>query len=208
MIRFTRILPALLVSASVLVAAAPGEAHALPCGSSAATIAADTWDAFHDEAVILGCTYFTVFGIDYSNCYAVAQYADLLPRMVEWWNDMANNNWAVIGPRELQWSGIMNGNLVGGTSRLFCSAAPSDKETVEITITKLDGKAAADVEICKLPESGPAVTTHSFSFVNGDDNIGVAKTRTVTGAKGDVICVNINSNNLVNTFQYSLDADK
>ncbi|HEY0132994.1 MAG TPA: hypothetical protein VGB85_02905 [Nannocystis sp.] len=207
----TRILPALLVSVSVAAVALPGEAQAAPCGSSAATIAADTWQEFHNEAIAFGCAVGVALGTtSYTTCYDnLTYFAELGESLVAWWNDMANNSWATIGPRQLQWSGIMNGTLQSGAaSRLFCSATPSNKETVDITIEKLDGKAQTEVEICKMHKNGTATVTHTFTFANGDANIGTVKTRTVTGAKDDIICVHLNNQSVGYSFQYSLDADK
>ena len=209
---FIHILPALLVSASVAAVALPGEAQAAaPCGSSATTIAADTWHEFHDEAIALGCAVGVYFGsASYTACYDnLTYFAELSESLVAWWNDMANNSWATIGPRQLQWSGVMNGTLhSGAASRLFCSATPSNKESVEITIEKLDGKAQTEVEICKMHRNGTSTLTHSFIFANGDANIGTVKTRTVTGAKDDIICVHFNNQSVGYSFQYALDADK
>jgi hypothetical protein len=206
----TRTLSTVLVTASIAVASLPGEASAAPCGSSAATVAADTWHEFHDEAIAIGCAVGAVLATaNFGACYSsLSYYADLAESLVAWWNDMADNGWATIGPRELQWSGIMNGTLQLGTSRLFCAAAPSDRETVEISIEKLDGRAETDIEICKMQKNGGSVLTHSFTFENGQDNIGVTKTRTVTSAKDDIICVHLNNKSVTNSFQYALDADK
>jgi hypothetical protein len=201
-----------ILTASALAAvalAAPARAEAA-CGSSAATVAADVWEEFHDEALYVGCAVGAVLAsADFSDCYDTAvTYNDIFTSMVDWWNDMVNNSWATIGPRQLQWSGIMNGTLQLGGGRVFCSAAPSDKENVEITIEKLDGKAETEIEICKMRKDGSSVTTHTFTFANGNDNIGTVKTRTVTAAKDDVICVHLNNKSVTNSFQYSLDADK
>ncbi|MDC0673416.1 hypothetical protein [Nannocystis radixulma] len=194
---------------SAVALAVPSQAEAA-CGSSAATVAADVWEEFHDEALMLGCAVGAVLAnADFDDCYgSVSFYSDIFTNMISWWNDMANNSWATIGPRQLQWTGVMNGTLQLGGGRVFCSAAPSDKETVDITIEKLDGRAETEVEICKMRKDGTSVTTHTFTFANGTDNIGAVKTRTVTSAKDDVICVHLDNKSATNSFQYSLDADK
>lgn len=207
----TTIFRTLLVAStlSAVALAVPARAEAA-CGSSAATVAGDVWEQFHDEALMLGCAAGSVLAsVDFDDCYGTLSfYTDIFDAMVSWWNDMANNSWATIGPRQLQWSGIMNGTLQLGGGRVFCSAAPSNKDTVEISIEKLDGRAETEVEICKMRKDGSSLTTHTFTFANGLDNVGTVKTRTVTGAKDDVICVHLNNKSVTNSFQYSIDADK
>jgi hypothetical protein len=204
-------LPKLLTAGAVALAVAlavPSEAEAA-CGSSAATIAADTWTEFHEEAIALGCAVAgPIAGVDFSLCYSsVSDFEDLVLSMLAWWNDMADGGWATIGPRPLEWDELMHGRVYS-TDRIFCSTTPSDQAEVDITIEKLDGKAETEVEICKMRKDGGDVIAHTFTFANGDGNIGEIQSRTVTGAKDKIICVHLDNKSVTNTFQYELDADK
>src|SRR3978361_2096932 len=103
--------------------------------------------------------------------------------MITFFNAVANNKWATLGPRRLEYGTNQQGTLVSTGGRLFISPAPLDKNSVTIRIKKLDGKAEASVVICKIDYSGNVTKLEEFTFADGDDNVGQVITKTVTGVE-------------------------
>jgi len=187
----------------------PSEAQAAPCGSSTATVAADTWDKFGVYAIAAGCAVGTaVAQMDFSQCYASGKtYSALVSSMVTWWNQMAGNSWAKIGPRALEVDGkILSGTVVLGTERVFCTPGPVDTSDIKIRVTKDGGKAKTDVEICKMAKNGSSTEEFDYTWAKGKDNIGDTESRTVKSAKDKILCVRLNNKSTAKKFSYKISA--
>lgn len=166
--------------------AAPTTAQAGDCGS-VTSVAADLWDKWGTLASNL-------------------PYVDKIEEMVKFWNQMAGNSWAKIGPRRLDYATNLNGTIVGPTDRVFLAHSPTDKDSVEIKLDKLDGKAETSVTVCKVDKAGRATKLWDFTAENG--NYTKTWTKTVTGVKDQIVTVHLHGHSAANTFQYTVRATK
>lgn len=136
------------------------------------------------------------------------KYAAAVEEMVKFFNANANNSWATIGPRRLEWNKTQTGTVVSTFSRVFLSAEPIDKDSVTVKVKKIDGKAKAQVVICKIDDKGNYIKLAEFEFFKGDDNEGQEISRTVTGTKGHLVQVRLDADSVVNKFEYQIKAAK
>ncbi len=92
--------------------------------------------------------------IDANRCQkAVDTTADIGKGSLDWWNAMANNGPAAIGPRNIGLGKPGQGKLVSPEGRLWIVDAPlAGRKT--ITITHRHGKAGARVHICQVDGRG------------------------------------------------------
>lgn len=164
--------------------AMPSEAHAGTCGS----VASVTSDLFGK----------------YNSLASNLPYADKIDQMIKFWNSMAGNSWAKIGPRRLDFGKTLNGTVTGPTSRVFIAAAPSDKKHVDIVLKKLDGKAKTSITVCKVDANGNQQKAWDFTVENGKGTKTFSKT--IKGAEGKIITVHIKGHSATNSFKYSVKA--
>jgi hypothetical protein len=136
------------------------------------------------------------------------KYAESVERMVSWFNTMANNGRWTIGPRRIEFGNTQTGSLVSTASRVFISAAPLDKDSVTFKVKKLDGKAKAQIIICKVTENGDFINLYEGEFDKGNDNIGQEITKTVTGVKGHLVQIRIDADSVIKKFEYQLRVTK
>lgn len=143
------------------------------------------------------------------NCIKNAQkYAEAVEEMVKFFNNAMNNNRWTIGPRRIEWGNTQTGSVVSTFSRVFISAAPVDKDSMTVKVKKVEGKAQADIIICKVDDKGNFIKLAQVEFDKGDDNEGQIITKTVTGVKGHLVQVRIDADSVVNKFQYQLTVSK
>jgi hypothetical protein len=192
-----------------VTALAARPAHATGC-ESAASVTSDIWAEWGTEIKIVGCIGVAAAsgGMTFDSCYASANKLDkLIQNMIAFWNKQANNSWAKIGPRRLDFDMWHEGNIIGTTGRMFISAYPAHKKHVRLKITKLDGKGKVGVAVCKQSsdKKWTKVTEHEFN--PGDDNVGHTWEILIKGAKDDVISVHIDGKSVTNSFKYKLRAN-
>jgi hypothetical protein len=143
------------------------------------------------------------------NCIKNAKkYAEAVESMVKFFNAAANNGRWTIGPRRIEWGNAQTGALVSTASRVFISAAPVDKDSITVKVKKVDGKAQADIIICKVDEKGNFVKLAQVEFDKGDDNVGQVITKTVSGVKGHLVQVRIDADSVIKKFEYQLTVSK
>lgn len=143
------------------------------------------------------------------NCIKNAKkYAEAAEEMVKFFNAAMNNNRWTIGPRRIEWGNTQTGSVVSTFSRVFISAAPVDKDSITVKVKKVEGKAQADIIICKVDEKGNFVKLAQVEFDKGNDNEGEVITKTVTGVKGHLVQVRIDADSVVNKFQYQITVTK
>lgn len=135
------------------------------------------------------------------------KYAEAAEQMVKFFNAAADNGRWTIGPRRIDWGKAQTGSVVSTFSRVFISAAPVDKDSITVKVKKLDGKAEADVIICKVDEKGNFVKLAQFQF-DKDDGAGEEITKTVSGVKGHLVQVRIDADSVVRKFEYKLTVTK
>ena len=136
------------------------------------------------------------------------KYAAATEEMVKYFNTAAANGRWTIGPRRIEWGKTQSGEVVSTLSRVFISAAPIDKDSITVKVKKVDGKAQADVIVCKVDDKGNTVKLAQFEFAKGDENTGQEITKTVTGVKGHLVQVRIDADSVVRKFEYKLTVTK
>lgn len=116
-------------------------------------MASDLWKDFRRKAKEAGCL--SPLKLNTAACFVEGAMLPLKlgDNMVGHWNDLANNNWATLGPRRIE-PGPMKGTLETLGKRLFVGTAPVAAEEIEIALAKRGGKARARVTICQTYESG------------------------------------------------------
>lgn len=123
--------------------------------------------------------------------------------MLGWWNKMAKNDWATIGPRTLG-TDPEQGNLVLGGRRTFLTSFPVNSSEMTLEIHKLDGRAETEVTICKLEEDGSTKKLVGYTFPNGKDLS--TKEWKLQDVEGALISVRLNNKSATNEFQYRIHA--
>jgi hypothetical protein len=182
---------------------------------SAAQVFGDLYKKWGDVAIATGCVVGVTVG---SGGIALAatlkcisnadKYAQATEDMVKFFNANANNGRWTIGPRKIEWGKPQTGSVVSTFSRVFISAAPIDKDSITVKVKKIDGKAQADVIICKVDEKGNFIKLAQVEFAKGNDNEGQEITKTVSGVKGHLVQVRIDADSVVNKFEYRLTVSK
>lgn len=136
------------------------------------------------------------------------KYAEATEQMVKFFNERANNSRWTIGPRRIEWGKVQTGTVISTASRVFISAAPVDKDSITVKVKKNDGKAQADIIICKVDEKGRFVKLAQVEFAEGDANVGQEITKTVSGVQGHLVQVRIDADSAVRKFEYQLKVTK
>ena len=96
-----------------------------------------------------------------------------------------------------------NGNLLAGANRTFESGILLDKDSLNVTVNKTDGRNGAIVKICTSDDNGALKRVGTINFAE-DNNTG-AKSATVTGVKGKVVRISVESfGGVAKTFKYTL----
>jgi hypothetical protein len=193
----------------LLLAIVPSITYAQSC-TSAAQVVADVWEKAGEVAMAIGCGVATVAGgVDFSTCYASANFlSELTSTLIGWWNSVVDNSWATIGPRLLELNTDLDGKLVSTSGRMFVSL-PIATDKITVTIDERDGKAKTSVVVCKHDKKGNAtqVATKWFNDTNDkqkktDEHREVV----VTGAKDHIISVHLDAKSVANTFSYTVRA--
>jgi len=182
---------------------------------SAAQVFGDVYEKWGAVIIATGCVASVNVGTGgvamplTLQCISNAQkYAEAAELMVKFFNEQANNSRWTIGPRKIEWGKPQSGSVVSTFSRVFISAAPVDKDSITVKVKKIDGKAQADIIICKVDEKGNFVKLAQFEFGKGDNNEGLEITKTVSGVKGHLVQVRIDADSVVNKFEYRLTVTK
>jgi hypothetical protein len=136
------------------------------------------------------------------------KYAESVEQMVSFFNLAMNNNRWTIGPRRLEWGKMQTGAVVSTFSRVFISAAPVDKDSITVKVKKVEGKAQADIIICKVDDKGNFIKIAQIEFDKGNDNEGEVITKTVSGVKGHLVQVRIDADSVARKFEYQLTVTK
>jgi hypothetical protein len=182
---------------------------------SAAQVFGDVYEKWGAVIIATGCVAAVNVGTGgvamaaTLNCIKNAQkYAESAEQMVSFFNAAVNNNRWTIGPRRIEWGKVQTGAVVSTFSRVFISAAPVDKDSITVKVKKVEGKAQADIIICKVDDKGNFIKIAQVEFDKGDDNEGQIITKTVTGVKGHLVQVRIDADSVVKKFEYQLTVTK
>ncbi|MEZ4463526.1 MAG: hypothetical protein R3F60_32820 [bacterium] len=179
---------------ALLLLAAPVTAQATGCGKTA-TVAADIWVALQPACDALVAAAAGQAGVCKGVTLAVAT-----------WNDLANNNWATIGPRVLT-TAWQSGTIFGTTSRLFITDGTGTGTPAKVKIKKTSGKGKAGFAVCRSPQNAPTEKLADLEFAEGDANIGEVQTVEVKAAKQHVISIFIDGKSAVKNFGYEVQIE-
>lgn len=181
------------------------------CGSLT-SVAADLWKEYGEVAKQVGCFSAVALSkgmIPYEACYdGVTQYEETVKKMIAFWNKMAKNGWATIGPRRLEIGSWLEGRLVSTGGRVFIAETPLNKDTIDITLKKTDGKAHTSVTVCKYAENGKSTTLWDFEVDSGKETVGDTFKKTLNGVRNHLISVHLDAKSVTNTFAYKLLVEK
>lgn len=215
----TKILLTIILTCIFYATALPAAVPAKECRSdkcrSAAQIFGDVYDKWGAIIIATGCVVAVNAGSGgvamaaTLNCIKNAQkYAEAVEKMVKFFNENAGSSRWKIGPRQMEWGKVQTGAVVSTLSRVFISAAPVDKDSITVKVKKTDGRAQADIIICKVDEKGNFIKLAQVEFAEGNDNVGQVITKTVSGVKGHLVQVRIDADSAVKKFEYQLTVTK
>jgi hypothetical protein len=138
-------------------------------------------------------------GLARVNCFVISLYNPALQEM----KVFSKDNRFGPGDRILFVGESQNGNLLAGTNRTFESGAPLDKDSLTVTVNKTDGRNGAIVKICTVDDNGTLNRVGTINFAE-DNNTG-AKSSTITGVKGKLVRISVESfGGVAKNFKYTL----
>lgn len=136
---------------------------------------------------------------DRAACLQISAYNSVLSKM----KLFSKDNRFGPGDRILFVGTSQNGNLLAGTNRTFDSGIPLDKDSLTVELNKTDGRNGAIIKICTADENGTLKRVGTINFAE-DNNTGL-KSATVTGVKGKVVRISVESfGGVAKTFKYTL----
>ena len=137
------------------------------------------------------------------NCDVKNQKIENVKAMVKFWNDMAGNSWAKIGPRHFEFANTTKGTIQSVGKRTWVSAAPAGSDSVSVTIKKTDGKGSVRYNICTMdPKTKKPVRVGFGEFDKGDGT--ESQTKTIKGASRKFVFVELVGENVTRSFSYDL----
>ncbi len=146
--RYTSVCRGLIFTLALIFAPAM-QANAASC-SSAATVANDVWEEFRNAAETVGCRS-PLGGIaEYATCAVTRFTAETIEDVFGWWNTVAGNRWATIGPRTLGTETEL-GTVINTTRRTFVSLVPQFSNG-SIRVDRRSG--SGKVTICATDQNG------------------------------------------------------
>lgn len=197
-----KLLPVAAVAGATLVHATPASAQSR-C-TSTSKVSAAIWERWGEAAKKYNCDK----AADSTACLEKAGKLEAATReMIAFWNSMSGNSWATIGPRELMFSGKMDGKVVLGGERLFLTKLPVEEgNKLRVTVKKEGGKAPAKVTLAIIDEENRCLTEREVTFSAKDKN-GTTKTLSISGFKGKLLALKVNASK-GRAFDYEITATK
>jgi hypothetical protein len=132
-----------------------------------------------------------------------ARYKEAIEKMVSFFNDLADNGPATLGPRRIEFGNLQTGDLIGPMDRTFVSVYPMDTDSVTFHLKKVDGESKVEVVICKIDTNGTVTNLAVFETDEKDPN-GKDYTHTVSGVSNQLVQIRLNGKSLVKRFKYEL----
>ncbi|MBK8255314.1 MAG: hypothetical protein IPK82_21985 [Polyangiaceae bacterium] len=187
-----------LVCAALLgfaTATAPAPVTAAECGGQ--SMAAQILKNHQDKLKALGCK---------KDADCIAKRNEIVENAKTFWNSMAGNSWATLGPRDLELGKDLKGTVVNPGERRFINAVPViDYDNMTVTITKTGGKAETGIQISKLDAQGNCTDLVTETVPAGDG--AYKKTFSLSAVRGSVITVRLTPKGLGRKLEYTLRAD-
>ena len=171
---------------------------------SATSVVSDIFNNYGKILATLGCSL-----TNQTSCLGDAKkYAQMTSDMVAYWNKRSKtSSWATIGPRRLDFAKDHVGKIVSTGGRMFISPIPSNKSTLNVSISELDGKGKTSVVICKVDKNGNYFPLATKWFNDTSDRKSLKNEKrnfTINNVKGFLISVHFDGKSVGNTFQYKL----
>jgi microsomal dipeptidase-like Zn-dependent dipeptidase len=202
----------------------PGETAAPAACGSGPELAADIWQEYKEQTREAGC-YIDWAPSSVERWGACMREYSKLPaqlgeELIGFWNSMAKNEWATIGPRRVE-PGRNTGTLVAPGNRLWLTHTPEFMDEVTLTVTKrakLSGKilnvgpeiaanTRVDVTVCRTDPEGNTDIIHEET-VKAIADPGVVVEKTFDDPEPGVISINLQSQAAIPlTFKYALGFD-
>ena len=166
--------------------------------TSGSKVSAAIWEKYGESLKKAGCK---------KGGEKCAKMEQVVKEMISFWNQQVGNSWATIGPREIVFSGKLDGKVVAGGERLFLTKMPLvDADEVTVTVKKEGGKAPATVSISALGENNQCLVGDEVRF-NATDKDGTTKTLKLTGARDRLISIKVDAEK-GKAFDYELNVRK
>lgn len=181
---------------------------------STLTIISDLWKEYGEQAKSIGCIAAgtaTANPATVVGCVAgLNKTEEILGKLMTFWNKMAGNSWAKIGPRSLAIGTSETGNIFGMGDRTFISPTPLNYDTVQLTLDETDGKGETAVEVCLMSTSGKCTKVASYLF--NEDKAGKRGHGKVEPmiehALGKYLVVLLNGKSVTNKFEYKIKLEE
>jgi hypothetical protein len=201
---------------------------------SSAEFMGDLWQGM-DSVLLVACasaaTVYeqnTTIGEKFRKCtsaneaitpFATFTYGQSVTRAVQYFNRLANNSWATLGPRDLTFGQQLSGTVVFPGNRKFVSVVPSRSDAVALSINELDGKARVEVAVCRRDESGRfsrLVAPTTFNYNEVSSNRAQNETFVIGGVRDKFLAVVLTSRyndaiartNVAPKFEYTLSLEE
>lgn len=195
---------------SVLFLALSALATAQSC-QSAPSVISDLNREISKKLINLGCAISATYqGGDtqtFNKCVTDAtKYQKLVQHMVTYWNGR-KDKWSTIGPRRLNFGQYEHGRLVSTGGRMYISCVPSNKNTMTVDISELDGKGKASFVVCKVDRRGNYTPLRTGWFNDTSDrkkNKREKRSFTIRGVQGHIISIHFDGKSVGNTLQYKV----
>ena len=160
-------------------------------------MAAEILKNYKDKLASLGCK-------NDKDC--IAKRAEIVANATTFWNSMAGNSWAKVGPRELETGKELKGTVVNPGERRFLTKLPIiDFDSAKLTLQKVDGQAETEVRVYELDAQGNCNELASETIPKGKG--AYAKTLTLQGIRGSVITVRMTPKGFGRKLEYTLRFD-
>ena len=144
----------------------------------------------------------------YAGCMVVKGISNFPSDMVNFWNRLAGNKWATIGPRRLKFDSVQEGNVINPTKRTFVAATPLDSDSVDVILTKVQGGANTHVAVCSHGRDGDSRLEKDTIITRNNPDGFVWNTGEMTDMLDRVISVQIDPAGTARHLKYTLKANK
>jgi len=174
--------------------------------NSAARVVSDIWDEVEVQANKMKVQCKESNYRKLIKC-AVGNGAIFTSKMVRFWNRMAGNSWAAVGPRKLDYNSSYNGNILGTTGRMYITPSPLNTNTASVTINEVGGKGKIGFTVCVTDMFGNTqqLARRYFNDTNQRKrNTRESRTVNIPNARYKLISVHMDGKSLGKSFKYNI----
>lgn len=183
--------------------------------NSASTIVADLWNKYGETATkILGAGASIAMANPAGVVSALAKakkIAEATEKAVAFWNKMAGNSWAKIGPRQIKLGEKVQGTLQSIGDRTFVTSSPFTCDKVRVSIAENDGKGKVEVTGCLFTGGSRKEEKINFTWNNTSSekkDKSQYYSKEFSGVKGKYLSILLDGKSVTRSFQYSIKVSK